>query len=62
MRALVIGYTQKIGDLIAKVFVGLVALWIVFALSFQVYMIYLEFSGKTETIKALVDWFEVTSE
>lgn len=60
MRALVISYTQKIGDLIAKVFIGLVALWIVFALSFQVYMIYLEFSGKTETIKAIVDWFDVT--
>lgn len=60
MRALVISYTQKIGDLIAKLFIGLVGLWIICALSFQVYMIYLEFSGKTETIRSIVNWFDVT--
>jgi hypothetical protein len=60
MRAVLVNYTQRLGDFIAKIFVGLVCLWIAFALSFQVYMIYLEFSGKTETIKAIVDWFDVT--
>lgn len=60
MRALVINYTQKILDLIAKIFISLVGVWIIFALCFQVYMIYLEFAGKTETTKAIVDWFNVT--
>ena len=58
MRAVLISYTQKIGDLIGKIFIGLVGLWIICALSFQVYMIYLEFSGKTETTRAIVNWIE----
>lgn len=58
MRAVLISYTQKIGDLIGKIFISLVGLWIICALSFQVYMIYLEFSGKTETTRAIVNWIE----
>lgn len=60
MRAVIINYSNKLGDFIAKLFVGLVCLWVMFALSFQVYMIYLEFSGKTETTRAIVNWFDVT--
>ena len=60
MRALVINYTQRVLDLIGKIFIGLVCLWIAFALCFQVYMIYLEFAGKTETTRAIVNWFDVT--
>lgn len=60
MRAYIINYSQKLGDLIAKVFVSFVFLWVVSALCFQVYMIYLEFSGKKETIQAIVNWFDVT--
>lgn len=60
MRAYIINYSQKLGDLIAKVFVSFVFLWIVSALCFQVYMIYLEFSGKKETMQAIVNWFDVT--
>jgi hypothetical protein len=60
MRAVIINYSNKLGDFIAKLFVGLVCLWVMFALSFQVYMVYLEFSGKTETTRAIVDWFNVT--
>lgn len=58
MRAVLTSYTQKIGDLIGKIFIGFVGLWIICALSFQVYMIYLEFSGKTETTRAIVNWIE----
>jgi hypothetical protein len=60
MRAVIINYSNKVGDFIAKLFLGLVCLWIMFALSFQVYMVYLEFSGKTETTRSIVDWFNVT--
>jgi len=60
MRAVIVNYSNKVGDFIAKLFLGLVCLWIMFALSFQVYMIYLEFSGKTETTRSIVDWFNVT--
>lgn len=60
MRAYIINYSQKLGDLIAKVFVSFVFLWVVSALCFQVYMIYLEFSGKKETMQAIVNWFDVT--
>jgi hypothetical protein len=60
MRAVVISYTQKLGELIAKIFIGFVAIWIIFALSFQLYMLYLHFAGKAETTRAIVDWFNVT--
>ena len=59
MRAVIINYSNKLGDFIAKLLVGLVCLWMIFALSFQVYMVYLEFSGKTETTRAIIDWFNV---
>lgn len=60
MRALIINYSNRLGDFIAKLFIGLVCLWVTFALCFQVYMVYLEFAGKTETTRAIVDWFDVT--
>ena len=60
MRAVVISYTQKLGELIAKIFIGFVAIWIIFALSLQLYMLYLHFAGKAETTRAIVDWFNVT--
>jgi len=59
MRAVIINYSNKLGDFIAKLFIGLVCLWMIFALSFQVYMVYLEFSGKVETTRSIVDWFNV---
>ena len=59
MRALIVSYSNKVGDFIAKLLVGLVCLWVTFALCFQVYMVYLEFAGKTETTRAIVNWFDV---
>jgi hypothetical protein len=37
--------------------IGFVGLWIVFALGFQVTMITLEMAGKTETTRAVGNWF-----
>ena len=42
---------------ITYVVIGIVLSWIVFALSFQIFMIGLEVTGKTETIKQITDWF-----
>jgi hypothetical protein len=50
--------TNNLGEKIAWVFLSLFALWLVFALSFAVFMSYLEFSGKTETIRNIVNWIE----
>lgn len=41
----------------AYVVIGIVLAWVVFALSFQIFMIGLEVTGKTETIKQITDWF-----
>lgn len=41
----------------AYVVVGLVLAWVFFALAFQLTMIGLEVTGKTETIKQITDWF-----
>lgn len=60
MRAYVINAYAQVKDRIAMFFVILVLIWTMFALSFQVFMVYLEFSGKQETIKQVTDWFYVT--
>ena len=58
MRALVINYSQRIFDLIGKAFIVFAGLWIVFALSFQSYMLYLHFSGNEEKTLAISNWIE----
>ena len=58
MRALVINYSQKIFDLIGKAFLVLVGLWLVFALSFECFMLYLHFSGDEEKTMAISNWIE----
>ena len=50
--------TNNIGERIAWVFLSLFALWLVFALSFAVFMSYLEFAGKTEMTRDIVNWIE----
>lgn len=57
MRALVINYSQKLFDLIGKIFLVFVGLWLVFALSFEGYMTYLHFSGQEEKTTAISNWF-----
>ena len=39
---------KNIGDNLFKVYLGLVGLWLVFALSFQSFGIYLHFTGQEE--------------
>jgi hypothetical protein len=46
-----------IGDYLAKAFLTFCLFWVMFALSFQILMVYLEFSGKVETTRAIVNWF-----
>jgi hypothetical protein len=58
MRALVINYGQRIFDLIGKAFIVFAGLWIVFALSFQSYMLYLHFLGDEEKTLAISNWIE----
>lgn len=41
----------------AYVVIGIVLAWVFFALAFQLTMIGLEVTGKTETIKQITDWF-----
>ena len=48
--------TNNIGDRIAWVFLFLFGLWLVFALSFAVFMSYLELAGKTEMTRDIVNW------
>jgi len=50
--------TNNIGERIAWIFLSLFGLWLVFALSFAVFMSYLEFAGKTEMIRDIVNWIE----
>lgn len=57
MRAVVVNYTQKIGDLIGKIFLAFVGAWICFALLFEGYMIYLHFSGQDDKTLAISNWF-----
>lgn len=54
-------YVKTIGlnikDLIGKVLLSLVGVWIMFALCFQLFMVYLHFAGKIETTTAISNWF-----
>jgi len=57
MRALVVNYSQKVFDIIGKIFLGFVGAWICFALLFEGYMIYLNFSGQDDKTLAISNWF-----
>jgi len=48
----------NLGNKIAVAFVALVGLWIVFALLFELFFIYLQFSGKEETMRNITNWIE----
>lgn len=60
MRAYVLHAYAQMKDRIAMFFVMLVLIWTVAALSFQVFMVYLEVSGREETIREIVSWFDRT--
>ena len=50
--------TINIGDKLAMIFISLVGVWIAFALCFQLFFVYLEFSGKHELQRNVVNWIE----
>jgi hypothetical protein len=50
--------TINIGDKLFRIFLSLVGVWIVFALCFQLFFVYLEFSGKNELQRNIVNWIE----
>lgn len=58
MRALVINYGQKLYEIIVIILFSLAFLWVIFALIFQLFFVYLEFSGKTELQRNVINWIE----
>jgi hypothetical protein len=64
MRALVISYSQRVFqkffELLGKAFIVFVGLWIVFALTFEGYMVYLQVTGQVEKTMAISNWFSWT--
>jgi len=58
MKARLVNLRQNIGEKLAWVFLSLFGLWLIFALLFAVFMSYLEFAGKTEMTRDIVNWIE----
>ena len=54
VKAFVLNWKDKL----VWAFLSLVGLWIVFALCFQLFFVYLEFSGKHELQRNIVNWIE----
>ena len=54
VKAFVLNWKDKL----AWAFLSLVGLWIIFAICFQMFFIYLEFSGKHELQRNIVNWIE----
>jgi len=48
--------TINIGDKFVTILTSLVVFWIAFALCFQLFFVYLEFSGKHETARNVTNW------
>jgi len=58
MKQVVLHLKNNIGDYLFKAFLSLVGFWILFAISFQMFFVYLEFSGKDELQRNIVNWIE----
>jgi hypothetical protein len=58
MRALIINYGQKLYEIIVTILFSLAFIWVIFALMFQLFFVYLEFSGKTELQRNVINWIE----
>ena len=54
IKAFVLNWKDKL----VWAFLSLVGLWIIFALCFQLFFVYLEFSGKHELQRDIVNWIE----
>jgi hypothetical protein len=53
-------FTLSLMDKIGIAFLYFAAGWIIFALCFQLTMVYLHFAGKEETTQTIVNWFDHT--
>ena len=51
-------FVSNLGDKLFAAFLCFVGVWIVFALCFQMFFVYLEFSGKDELQRDVVNWIE----
>ena len=51
-------FVSNLGDKLFMAFLSFVGLWIAFALCFQLFFVYLEFSGKHELQRNIVNWIE----
>jgi hypothetical protein len=60
MRQKVLNLTNNLADRALAAFLYLGLVWVCLALSFQVFMVYLQFSGKVETTQKIVNWFTWT--
>jgi hypothetical protein len=60
MRAHIVNFYGWVKEKIVWFFLICALTWVTLALCFQVYMVYLEFSGRDETIKQIITWFDVT--
>jgi hypothetical protein len=58
MRAIVISYGQKLFDIFISIFICLAFIWVIFALMFQIFFIYLEFSGERELQRNVINWLD----
>ena len=54
IKALVLNWKDKL----AWAFLSLVGFWVIFALCFQLFFVYLQFSGKEETARNIINWIE----
>jgi len=51
-------FVSNLGDKLFMAFLSFVGVWIVFALCFQLFFVYLEFSGKHELQRNVINWIE----
>jgi hypothetical protein len=57
MKQKVTALVSTAGDYVKWAFLSLVGLWLAFALSLMIYSIFLEVSGKQETLQNMSNWF-----
>jgi hypothetical protein len=58
MRAIVINYGQKLFDIFIRILISLAFIWVIFALMFQLFFIYLEVSGERELQRNVINWLD----
>ena len=58
MKTKLLQLRETIGEKIAWAFLCLFGAWLIFALSFGIFMTYLQFAGKSEMIMNITNWIE----